>query len=60
MAILRNSFAALCSSLRAEQTCDKFQFLKEKICVNDLNWEVGVQMRVTLVLDGPLFYAVYR
>ncbi len=45
---------------KTEQTCDQPQFLKEKGCVKDLNWEVGGQMRVTLDRDGPLFKAVYR
>lgn len=45
---------------KTEQTCDQPQFLKEKGCVKDLNWELGGQMRVTLDRDGPLFKAVYR
>ncbi len=42
------------------QTCDHPQFLKEKGCVKDLNWELGGQMRVTLDRDGPLYKAIYK
>ena len=45
---------------KSEQTCDHPQFLKEKGCVKDLNWEQGGRMRVTLDRDSPLFKAVYR
>src|SRR6266581_4710746 len=41
------------------QSCDHPQFLKEKGCVKDLNWELGGQMRVTLDRDGPLYKAIY-
>ena len=41
------------------QTCDHPQFLKEKGCVKDLNWELGGQMRVTLDRDSPLYKAIY-
>ena len=41
------------------QTCDEPQFVKEKGCVKDLNWELGGQMRVTLDRDGPLYKAIY-
>jgi len=42
------------------QTCDHPQFLKEKGCVKDLNWELGGQMRVTLDRDSPLYKAIYH
>jgi hypothetical protein len=42
------------------QTCDHPQFLKEKGCVKDLNWELGGQMRVTLDRDSPLYKATYQ
>jgi len=42
------------------QTCDHPQFLKEKGCVKDLNWELGGQMRVTLNRDGPLYKGIYK
>lgn len=42
------------------QTCDQPQFLKDKGCVKDLNWEKGGQMRVTLDREGPLFRSIYR
>src|SRR6266566_842552 len=42
------------------QTCDEPQFLKEKGCVKDLNWELGGQMRVTLNRDGPLYHSIYK
>jgi len=41
------------------QTCDHPQFLKEKGCVKDLNWELGGQMRVTLDRQSPLYKAIY-
>jgi hypothetical protein len=41
------------------QTCDQKQFLKEKGCVKDLNWERGGQMRVTLDRESPLYKSVY-
>jgi hypothetical protein len=41
------------------QTCDHPQFLKEKGCVKDLNWELGGQMRVTLDRQSPLYQAIY-
>lgn len=42
------------------QTCDHPQFLKEKGCVKDLNWELGGQMRVTLDRQSPLYKAIYH
>ncbi len=42
------------------QICDEPQFLKEKGCVKDLNWELGGQMRVTLNRDGPLYHSIYN
>lgn len=41
-------------------TCKQPQFLKEKGCVKDVNWEAGGKMRVMLDRDHPLFKAVYR
>jgi hypothetical protein len=41
------------------QTCDLPQFVKEKGCVKDLNWELGGQMRVTLPRESPLYKGVY-
>ena len=41
------------------QTCDHPQFLKEKGCVKDLNWELGGQMRVTLDRQSPLYKGIY-
>ncbi len=41
------------------QSCDHPQFLKEKGCVKDLNWERGGQMRVTLDRDSPLYKGIY-
>lgn len=41
------------------QSCDHPQFLKEKGCVKDLNWELGGQMRVTLDRQSPLYKAIY-
>ena len=42
------------------QTCDEPQFVKEKGCVKDLNWELGGQMRVTLNRDSPLYKGIYK
>lgn len=42
------------------ESCDHPQFLKEKGCVKDLNWELGGQMRVTLDRDGPLYQGIYN
>jgi hypothetical protein len=42
------------------ESCDHPQFLKEKGCVKDLNWEAGGLMRVTLNRDSPLYHMVYR
>jgi Transposase DDE domain len=42
------------------QSCDHPQFLKEKGCVKDLNWELGGQMRVTLDRQSPLYKAIYH
>jgi hypothetical protein len=42
------------------QSCDHPQFLKEKGCVKDLNWELGGQMRVTLDRQSPLYKAIYN
>jgi hypothetical protein len=42
------------------ECCDHAQFLKEKGCIKDLNWELGGQMRVTLDRDGPLYKAIYN
>jgi hypothetical protein len=42
------------------QTCDHPQFLKEKGCVKDLNWELGGQMRVTLDRESPLYKGIYH
>ncbi len=42
------------------QRCDHPQFLKEKGCVKDLNWELGGQMRVTLDRQSPLYKAIYQ
>ncbi len=42
------------------QTCDHPQFLKEKGCVKDLNWELGGQMRVTLDRESPLYKGIYQ
>src|SRR2546421_416673 len=42
------------------QTCDEPQFVKEKGCVKDLNWELGGQMRVTLNRDGPRYKGIYK
>jgi hypothetical protein len=42
------------------QSCDHLQFLKEKGCVKDLNWELGGQMRVTLDRRSPLYKAIYH
>jgi hypothetical protein len=41
------------------QTCEHPQFVKEKGCVKDLNWELGGQMRVTLDRESPLYKSVY-
>lgn len=41
------------------QMCDHPQFLKEKGCVKDLNWELGGQMRVTLDRQSPLYKSIY-
>jgi len=41
------------------QSCDHPQFLKEKGCVKDLNWELGGQMRVTLDRESPLYKSIY-
>ncbi len=42
-----------------DQSCDHPQFLKEKGCVKDLNWELGGQMRVMLDRDSPLYKSIY-
>ncbi len=41
------------------QRCDHPQFLKQKGCVKDLNWELGGQMRVTLDRESPLYKSIY-
>lgn len=43
-----------------EESCDHPQFLKEKGCVKDLNWELGGQMRVTLDRESPLYQGIYN
>ncbi|MBO0796604.1 MAG: transposase, partial [Ktedonobacteraceae bacterium] len=41
-------------------TCVHAQFLKEKGCVKDLNWELGGKMRVTLDRDSSLYKEIYH
>jgi hypothetical protein len=42
------------------QRCDHPQFLKQKGCVKDPNWERGGLMRVLLDREGPLYKSIYR
>jgi hypothetical protein len=44
---------------RTGDTCEHPQFLKDKGCVKDVNWERGGQMRVTLDRSSPLYHAIY-
>jgi len=60
-ATCRNAFAVpLLFPQASGQTCDHPQFLKEKGCVKDLNWELGGQMRVTLDRQSPLYKGIYH
>ena len=45
---------------RTGASCGHDQFLKQKGCVKDSNWEKGGRMRVLLDRSGPLYTAVYN
>jgi hypothetical protein len=44
---------------RTGEACAHPQFLKDKGCVKDVNWELGGQMRVTLDRTSPLYHVIY-
>jgi hypothetical protein len=42
------------------ETCDHEQFVKEKGCVKDVNWEKGGLMRVLLDRESDLYKSIYK